>query len=263
MAWVAAYWNVLMRIQQPGLPAAADHRTALPPASEVPRTVVLPPAPVRMRALWAILLLAVACGASAERHLLDASSAQIVNGTNASCRYSWMVSLRDPKDETFQFCGGSLIHPRIVLTAAHCLMNDTTGVQNDGLPVAYIGKYSDADAAGTYERRKVIAKVTQPGYVYANIANANSDNLWNDDIALLLLGSPSSQATVDLPPYPPRSQRPLAPPPARHSARTLSLLPSVGAILLAGFTPPQLVAFSSRQLSASYLSSFAKVPGPI
>jgi hypothetical protein len=39
------------------------------------------------------------------------------------CSYDWMVNLRPDttniSDPLFNFCGGSLIHPRIVLTAAH------------------------------------------------------------------------------------------------------------------------------------------------
>ena len=51
--------------------------------------------------------------------------AQIINGNNAPQEaYPWMVALVEPNitdNWQAQFCGGTLIHPWWVVTAAHCL----------------------------------------------------------------------------------------------------------------------------------------------
>ena len=51
-----------------------------------------------------------------------ATSNKIVNGEEADAfQTPWMVSLQD--DTGFHFCGGSLIQPDVVLTAAHCTLD--------------------------------------------------------------------------------------------------------------------------------------------
>lgn len=57
---------------------------------------------------------------------------QIVYGTAAAIgQFPWQVAafLLDSTDEIFAFCGGSLISPKIVLTAGHCATNEVLGYE--------------------------------------------------------------------------------------------------------------------------------------
>jgi hypothetical protein len=55
----------------------------------------------------------------------------IVNGSLPTVDWPWIVSLEDkrrPGDELAQHrCGGTLIRPHVVVTAAHCVLNQDTG----------------------------------------------------------------------------------------------------------------------------------------
>lgn len=79
-----------------------------------------PRPPLLSRLLCAALLAALLSGAAASRHLAQAVRPRIVGGTQTSAaRYPYIVSLRDANGN--HFCGGSLVAPLVVLTAAHCI----------------------------------------------------------------------------------------------------------------------------------------------
>ncbi len=70
--------------------------------------------------LCTALLVALLSGPAAARQLAQAVTTRIVGGTQTSAsRYPFIVSLRDGSGN--HYCGGSLIAPRVVLTAAHCI----------------------------------------------------------------------------------------------------------------------------------------------
>ncbi|KAL4458591.1 hypothetical protein ABPG75_013456 [Micractinium tetrahymenae] len=167
--------------------------------------------------LWAALLVcSLALGAESaheehSRHLLeDAVEAAIVNGYTAPRRYSWMISLRDP--DYYHFCGATLIHPRIVLGAAHCFINDATGARYDSgvtnfwNPNVLIGPYDyNTDVPGVdYEVRKAIKTVPNPNFVTQVRANRTGLDRFDNDVALLLLDRPSTKPVIQLPPYRPK-----------------------------------------------------------
>ena len=102
--------------------------------------------------------------------LLSAPSAHaIVGGGPASEDYPWMVSLQSSSDH---FCGGALIRPDWVLTAAHC----PEGEEVENLSVL-LGQHQLSGSGG--ERIQVAEVVMNEGYA--------TDENGGHDTALLRL----------------------------------------------------------------------------
>ena len=114
--------------------------------------------------------------------------AQIVGGTLANPgEYPWQVALVDGVSSdlyTTQFCGGSLIAPQWVLTAAHCITEADAGhtISPVGSLDVVAGIYDlTALSSSGYQRRDVVKIIRHSGYVPGTFDN---------DIALLKLASP-------------------------------------------------------------------------
>jgi secreted trypsin-like serine protease len=152
--------------------------------------------------------LAVTAGALHVRHLMNLgfNSSQavkvsdfqvdprIVGGTNAANgAYPFMVAMltaAQPDPNKAQFCGGSLIAPHWVLTAAHCIVESAT---TSGIPTGFKLAANVDVMLGSNRlenpvtRIPVIQILVHPNY------NANTQDY---DMALVKLSSNSNLATV-------------------------------------------------------------------
>lgn len=140
-----------------------------------------------MRSVLVPLSLVVAvsaCGAPLEGDEIGTSASEIVGGTAASTTgHPWMVQLRI-NGATFpneQFCGGTLLTNRFVLTAAHCV---------DGLPAASLqvvaGLHDRRVLTGT-QVRSVRAFAVHPSFARSTLVN---------DLALVELSSPVTASST-------------------------------------------------------------------
>lgn len=114
---------------------------------------------------------------------------QIIGGTVADeGEYPWQVALIDATESNpfyGQFCGGSLIAPGWVLTAAHCVQEDGNITNPLFLSVvAGINKLSSGPMSGSQGQRRNVSQI----YVHW----AFNEDTFDHDLALLRLASPFS-----------------------------------------------------------------------
>ncbi|MEE1781825.1 serine protease [Streptomyces sp. SP17BM10] len=172
-------------------PDRADLTTAAPP----PATPAAARPGRRRRAAVLALLVAVpvplaAFGAAAPAE----AQRRVVGGEVANTAdHPWMVALSSRQQfgsgRSGQFCGGALVTPTKVVTAAHCFFDEPKGVRVDrpGLKVI-VGR---DDMRGTAGREVPVRKIwIHPDYSWA--ANMN-------DVAVVTLGeSQGSRPVIDL-----------------------------------------------------------------
>jgi secreted trypsin-like serine protease len=124
-------------------------------------------------------------------------------------RFEFMGGLFTNREGGGFFCAGTLIAPRIFMTAAHCVVNETTGEPKGATtfwPKVHIGAYNRTQNVGIDVRAIAVTR-PHPDFGYAD---KDIDRKFFNDIAIMLLDRPSTKPHVQLPPFIQKPQLPAA-----------------------------------------------------
>jgi secreted trypsin-like serine protease len=137
-----------------------------------------------------LLLSALACGVGAAALAAD-DNEMIVGGHPADeGKYPWQVRIYSTMDDNVGFCGGSIIAPQWVLTAAHCLLDTQKVVVGFGS--------TDRTKTTKIESEKVIV---HPDYIKGEKADVGLIKLKQPipDAPAILVADPVVDKSVDVP----------------------------------------------------------------
>jgi secreted trypsin-like serine protease len=136
------------------------------------------------------LLSALACGVGAAALAAD-DNEMIVGGHPADeGKYPWQVRIYSTMDDNVGFCGGSIIAPQWVLTAAHCLLDTQKVVVGFGS--------TDRTKTTKIESEKVIV---HPDYIKGEKADVGLIKLKQPipDAPAVVVADPAVDKSVDVP----------------------------------------------------------------
>lgn len=158
-------------------------------------------------ALVALVGVGAACTAetSTNDERLGQSQAKVIKGTASDASQDSVVLLIhfDPKDNSYGECTGTLLAPRLVLTARHCVADTDESLACDasGKPLAG-GKIRKNYAGNTMyvftgsKRPDFSGGKVDPAGRGAQVLDDGSTNLCNHDIALVVLEDPIPSAPI-------------------------------------------------------------------